>query len=264
MNKIVITGGSGVLGSALARKLQVQNPDFLTISRSRSKTNHYSPTTEVPDLPWQYADLLTGEGLDEALTGRDTVFHLASIPRQTNHDHPETKLMQNLLKAAKNKGIWHLIYISIVGVDKIPLPYYRAKLEAEQLLQQSGVPYTILRATQFHPFLDAIMGLLLKWPVGLVPKKFKVQPISIESVVQELINIGEMEPQHKVLNIGGPEVLDFGEVAKLWQEYHDTSKPVINIPIIGKLMKTVANGGLLCEETAPDSITWEAYLQQNI
>lgn len=264
MNKIVITGGSGVLGSALAKKLQEQNLDFLTVSRSRSKTNHYSQTTKVLDLPWQYADLRTSEGLDEALTGRDTVFHLASIPKQTNNDHPEIKLMQNLLKASKNKGVRHLIYISIVGVDKIPLPYYRAKLEAEQILARSGVPYTILRATQFHPFLDAIMGLLLKWPVGLAPKKFKVQPISIEAVVQELIHIGEMEPQHKVLNIGGPEVLNFGEVAKLWQEYHDTSKPVINIPIIGKLMKTVANGGLLCDEKSFDSITWETYLQQHI
>ncbi|MBK7872519.1 MAG: NAD(P)H-binding protein [Saprospiraceae bacterium] len=262
MKKALITGGTGVLGSALAKELQIQNLDFLAISRSRDKINHYNSTTEVSDLPWQCADLMTGEGLEQALIDVDTVFHLASIPKQTNEDHPELKLMENLLNAARKKDVQHLIYISILGVDRVPMPYYRAKLEAEKILQKSGIPYTILRATQFHEFLEAIINLCLKLPIGLVPKKFKVQPISLEAVVQALIKISENEPQHKILNIGGSEVLNFGEAAKLWLEYHHKSKPVINIPIMGKLMKSIANGGLLCQEVAPDSITWETYLQE--
>ncbi|MBD2754351.1 SDR family oxidoreductase [Spirosoma validum] len=260
MNKILIIGGSGVLGSAVVHTLQTERIDFLTGSRNQLKKDSYSTVNQSTEIPWTRVDLVTGEGLPKALIGVDTVLHLASAPGKIGHEFFETVITRNLLSALKQSTVKHLIYSSIVGVDKIQYSYYRAKREAELLIQESQLPYTILRATQFHDLVDAALGKLMSLPIGFIPKKLLDQPIDVGSVAQKLYQLTQTGPQQTIINLGGPQVLDAGTLVKQWMRYRKISKPIIPIPILGSLMKSFARGEHTCPEKAFDSKTWETYL----
>lgn len=147
-----------------------------------------------------------------------------------------------------------------MGVDKIQYSYYRAKREAEGLIQESRVPYTILRATQFHDLVDFALSKLMSLPIGFVPNKLLDQPIDVASVAQELCRLAQAGPQQTILNLGGPQVLDAGTLTQGWMKYRKISKPIVLIPIIGSLMKSFALGEHTCLEKAVGSKTWEEYL----
>ncbi|WP_420151205.1 SDR family oxidoreductase [Spirosoma sp.] len=262
MNKILIIGGSGVLGSAVVATLQTERIDFLTGSRTQLKKDSYSAVNQSTEIPWTRVDLVSGEGLPKALAGVDTVIHLASAPGKIGHEFFETVITRNLLNALKQSDVRHVIYMSIVGVDKIQYSYYRAKREAEILIQESGLPYTILRATQFHDLVDFALSKLLSLPIGFVPKQLLDQPIDVEPVAQELFRLAKAGPQHNILNLGGPEVLDLGTLAQRWMNYRNVSKPIIPIPTISNLMNSFARGDHTCTEKAVGSKTWDDYLSK--
>lgn len=133
MTNILITGGTGTLGKALSKLLTSQNITHTIGSRNNTtnKTN------------WIKLDLLNKIGIKEAIKDKNTIFHLATDIKK------DSVITQNLLEALENKEMIHFIYISIVGINKVPLTYYKRKLISENLIKQSGIPYSILRATQF-------------------------------------------------------------------------------------------------------------------
>lgn len=262
MKKVLVIGGSGVLGSAVVNTLQTNQVPFLIGSRSQIKKDSYSTVNQSTETPWTHVDLISGDGLPEALAGIDTVFHLASGPGKIGREPFETVITRNLLKALKHSDVKHLIYSSIVGVDKVQYSYYRAKLEAERLIQQSQVPYTILRATQFHNLVDFAISKLMSLPIGFIPKKLLDQPIDVDPVAQKLYQLAQADPQRQIFNLGGPEVLDAGVLTQRWMKYRKVSKPIIPIPIIGGLMKSFAKGDHTCSEKATGSKTWDAYLAE--
>src|SRR3990172_2973042 len=143
---ILVTGGSGGLGSELVPRLAAGHTVRILSRRPRPP----SATTE-----WAQGELATGEGLAEAVAGVDMIVHAASSPFGKTRQ-VDVEGIRRLLPAAA-PATPHLFYISIVGVDRIPFPYYRAKLAAEKLVEEPAVPYTILRATQFHTLIDRLL-----------------------------------------------------------------------------------------------------------
>ena len=262
MNKVLVIGGSGVLGSAVVNELQKNQANFLTGSRHQIKTDAYSTVNRATDIPWQQVDLITSEGLSASLVGVDTVMHLASGQGKIGQEPFEVAITRNLLKAVRQSDVTHLIHVSIVGVDKIPYAYYKAKFDTEASIRESQVPYTILRATQFHDFVEFGLSKLLSLPIGFVPKKLRLQPIDLDAVVQKLYQIAEAGSQNTILNLGGPEVYELGTLAKIWMQYRRMSKPIIPIPILGSLMHSIAQGNATCPEKAIGSKTWEDYLAE--
>jgi uncharacterized protein YbjT (DUF2867 family) len=126
-------------------------------------------------------DLATGDGLDADLASVRTVLHLASSPKS------DADAAATLIDAARRAGTEpHLIYISIVGIDRIPLPYYRAKLEVERLVEASGLPWTALRATQFPDLLVSLFGSLAK---GVA-----FQPVDVHDVAERLVDLPAGSP----------------------------------------------------------------------
>lgn len=251
---MLITGGTGLLGKALVNILETAELPYTITSRN-------PPVDPFPKSRWQKLDLATGNGLKEALKRIDTIFHLAS---DTKHYDPRIDLdgTQSLLEAAKRENVEHFIYISIVGVDKIPIKYYRIKLQAEKLIEASGLPYTILRATQFHDFVDKTLKRFLKFPIGILPKKVKIQPIDTAVVAKVLFELYHQGAEQAILNIGGPQVLEVGALARDWLQAKSLRKPVFNLPLFGELGRSLRAGGLTCREKADHSISWKAWLQQ--
>ena len=150
-NQILVTGGTGSLGSRVVNRLSEAGDKVRVMSRYR-----HANTIR--------GDLLTGEGLEEAVEGVSTIIHCASSSlrktRQVDVDGT-----RRLLWAAERAGVSHLLFVSIVGVDRNPyFPYYRMKLETERIIEHSEVPWTILRATQFHRFVLRLIQTLDRLP----------------------------------------------------------------------------------------------------
>ena len=248
----LITGASGLLGRAVVHELRREGP--ILAGRSR-------PTGD--DLEWRPLDLKTLAGLPEAVRGIRTIQHIASATR--GYDRKvDVEGTRALVEAARKEGVEHFVYISIVGIDRVPLDYYRFKLEAEKVIVESGIPYTILRATQFHEFVDMLTTRLLRFPVGFLPKQIRIQPVETAAVAKRMAEIGSRAPQNAVLEIGGPESFDWGTLAGKWLRATGHRRFVIGLPgrLLGKGVRSAMEGGLLTDERATDSISWDEYLSR--
>jgi uncharacterized protein YbjT (DUF2867 family) len=232
--KVDVTGGQGTLGVHAVRALAERGHEVQSLSRRTG------------------FDLATGVGLNDALEGVDLVLHAASdVGRIGARDARQTS---NLLDACGE--ITHLLYISIVGIDKIPYRYYRHKLECERIIEKSGVPYTILRATQFHELIDWVFTHLSRWPVAPLPTKAMAQPVAAAEVACRCADLLEGEPLGRAPDFAGPEVLTVPEMLKLWPE----RIRVVPIPTIGRVMKAFRAGLNTAPEHAEGLLTFEEYL----
>src|SRR5258705_5165624 len=146
MSRILVTGGTGVLGGELFSRLQQAG------HRPRIMSRKSHPADLGTRLEWAQADIMTGQGLAAAVTGVDAIIHAASNAR-SNTQQTDVEGTERLVKAANAAKVAHLIYISIVGIDRIPYSYYKSKLAAEQIIQSGNVAWSILRATQFHDLI---------------------------------------------------------------------------------------------------------------
>lgn len=220
MSTILVTGGTGGLGRPTVELLRAAGHDVRVLSR-----------TSGPHI----GDLATGSGLEAALSGVDTVLHLATSRWK---DSAQTRA---LLEAARRAGVAHLVYISIVGIEDNPYPYYRDKLACERLIESSGIPYTILRATQFHDFVGGFLKAQRRMPMLLV-LDVPDQPIAVPEVAQRLVELAEAGPSGRVADIGGPEHRTLRELAQDWQLAHGTRKPIWTLRLPGKTVAAFKTG----------------------
>src|SRR3990172_12933053 len=153
MSRVLITGGTGVLGSEVASRLAPAGYTVRVMSRRAAPA-------EGARTEWAQAQIETGEGLAEAVAGVDVIVHAASSPFRRTRE-VDVEGTRRLLEVARAAGVAHFVYISIVGIDRIPLPHYKAKLAAERLIEESAVPYSILRAPQFFTLMDDFLRNLL-------------------------------------------------------------------------------------------------------
>jgi uncharacterized protein YbjT (DUF2867 family) len=196
--KIVVIGGAGVLGSKVVQKLQDYGHDAIAAS----------PRTGVNSI--------TGEGLSDALTGADVVVDASNSPSFDDDPVMEffTKSTTNLVAAAKSAGVGHYIAMSIVGCDQLPESgYLRAKAVQERLVETAGIPYSIVRATQFAEFTDAITASLTVGDEVRVPDAL-IQPIATTDLAEEVARVAEGQPLNGIENVGGPEKISFEQMAR--------------------------------------------------
>ncbi len=151
--------------------------------------------------------------------------------------------------------------MSIVGIDKVPIDYYRQKLASEQAIKESPLPYSILRATQFHEFIDQLLSNFLKAPIGLLPKKALAQPIQTDVVAAELHRMALAPACDSTIEIGGAETLSFQQLASAWLRRTGKKRWIINLPLWGTLGRSLRGGGLTTSHVRGESIRWEQWLQ---
>jgi uncharacterized protein YbjT (DUF2867 family) len=247
--EILVTGGTGVLGSKVVERLRSVGIEPRVLSHS------VRPGTIVGDLQ-------TGEGLEAAVSGVDTIVHCASSPfrkaRQTDVDGT-----QRLLDAASKAGVSHLVYISIVGIDRAQsYPYYQVKLETERLIEGSPIPNTILRATQFYDLVFMAVRALARLPVVPVPKGLVGQPIDAGEVADRMVELTLSEPAERVEDVGGPEVRTMDDIVRSYLEVTGSRKKVVPFPLPGKTARAIRSGALTCPENRYGKIRWEEFLHE--
>ena len=251
--KLLVTGASGVLGREVL--IAAQSTGIAVRATSRRPAAGHTGREE-----WMQADLATGQGIDEAVRGCDAIVHAASDPRQAAA--VDVDGTRRLLEAAGRASIRHLVLVSIVGIDEVPFSYYKQKLAAEQIVGAAGVPFSILRATQFHSFLDQMIAAAARVPlVHPVPGGFLVQPVEASEVAEQLMRCIADGPRGRVTDFGGPEVLSFKDAAVQWQEARQVRKRIVPVPVPGPMARALRAGKGTAPQGARGAITWGEWLK---
>lgn len=251
--KILVTGGTGALGQQVVPLLAGRGAAVRILSR-RSR--------EVEGVEAVRGDMVTGEGLAEAVRDVDVLVHCASDPR---HWHGDVEGTSRLLDAAKGASRPHVVYVSIVGVDRIPFGYYRAKLAAETLVRDCGLPWTLLRATQFHDLVLQLVAAVAKPPVVVVPKGMVAQPVDTRDVAQRLASLALSEPAGRVPDFGGPRVWSVQEAVRAYlAAAHVRRKIVVSVPLPGKTARAFRAGWNLVRDGETGTKTFDEFLAQRV
>ncbi|MDH6463994.1 uncharacterized protein YbjT (DUF2867 family) [Micromonospora sp. A200] len=196
--KLTVIGGTGLIGSQVVQKLTAAGHEA------------------VPAAPSTGVDLITGEGLDQALEGADVVVNVSNSPTfdEASLGFFRTS-MTNLLAAGERAGVRHQVILSIVGVDQVPqLDYYRAKTLQEELLRQGPTPYSIVRATQFFEFMNATMSWTSDDTTVRLPAT-RIQPMATADIVDEVVDVSIGSPLNGIRNIAGPDVFALDDLGRL-------------------------------------------------
>jgi uncharacterized protein YbjT (DUF2867 family) len=190
----------------------------------------------------------------------DAVLHLASNPRQPSEDAHATR---RLLDAAAEMDVRHLVYVSIIGVDRIPYPYYEAKRAVERMVMDGRTPWTILRVAQFHSFVDFLFaGAAARYPlVFAVPAGWWVQSVADVEVADRLIDVLRDGPAGRLRDCAGPEILRVSAAARTWAEIRRVRKPVIPVPIPGAVARAFRTGANTAVDADRGTITWRTWLE---
>jgi uncharacterized protein YbjT (DUF2867 family) len=250
---VLVTGGTGVLGRYVVTMLRSQG------HRARILTRN--PKGHVDAVQ---GDLTTGGGIVKAVAGIDAIIHAASATSQvTKAQSIDVLGTRRLLAMAREAGVSHVVYVSIVGIEGVSYPYYKAKLAAEAIVEENIVPWSILRATQFHTLMETFLEAFSKPPfVAAVPFNWQFQPVDPSEVAARLVEAVAEKPAGRLPDFGGPEVRDFKSIAKSWLKARKLGKRLIPLPLPFKFSRQVASGYLLAPDHKDGKITFEQYLEE--
>ena len=243
MSAVLIAGGTGHVGKPTVNALRAAGHEVRVLSR---KTG--------PGLTT--GDLLTGDGIAQALDGADVVVHVATGGGSGKKD---IGMAQTLFDACRAAGVGHVVLISIVGADLIPFGYYNQRVEIERRLVASDLPYTIQRATQFHSFVDGIFSAQRFMPVLLAPA-MSVQPIDVVEVGRRLSELASGPASGRVPDIGGPQRLTGRELARAWASATGSRRRIVGLRLPGKTFAAFAAGHNMVPGPSFGHNTFASYL----
>ncbi|MEU6810182.1 SDR family oxidoreductase [Streptomyces sp. NPDC046831] len=229
--RIAVVGGTGLIGSQVVKELNAAGHEALPHSLSTG------------------VDVVSGRGLDEAVAGAEVVVNLTNSPTFDEASLAFFRTsMDNLLAAAHRGGAGHFVILSIVGADRVPeLDYYRAKVLQEQLLAAGPIPYSIVRATQFMEFVDAVLSWTSDGGTVRLPAT-PIQPIAAKDVAHAVAEVAAGAPLGGIRNVAGPEVFPLDELGRLTLSRKGDHRTVLTDPTAG--MFAAVKGDVLTDTGA--------------
>lgn len=256
---ILVTGGTGTLGRQVVARLRSSGQPVRILGR------HSSEVDAGAELV--LADLATGEGVDAALSGVEVVVHCAGSAKG------DDLKARTLVDAAARAGVRHIVYISVVGADATPIEgridramfgYFGAKHAAERVIAESGIPWTTLRATQFHDLTFKTLEQLAKLPVMPIFSGFSFQPVDSGEVADRLVELALGDPAGLAPAIGGPRVYPMDELARSYLAATNRRRPIMPMPVFGAAARAQKGGANLAPDRAVGRRTWEQFLAEKV
>jgi uncharacterized protein YbjT (DUF2867 family) len=246
--EVLVTGATGTLGHRVVCEATEAAHKVRALSRK--------PRVGYTGVHWTQGDLLSGEGIDAALDGIDTVIHCATQGTRAKDLVSAT----NLISAARRAKTANIIYVSIVGIDRIPLPYYRVKLRVEEALAASGLGHTINRVTQFHDLVETSFSAQRYSPALFALKGVRFQPIDTRDVAKHLVSLIDGGPAGRVDDIGGPAVLGHDDLGRIYLNAQGSRRRVISLPLPGGIIAGFKAGANLAPANPIGTITFAQHL----
>jgi uncharacterized protein YbjT (DUF2867 family) len=257
--QILVTGGTGTLGRLVVPLLLDAGRNVRVLSRGRGEAED--------GIELVTGDLDTGEGIDAAVEEAEIIVHLAGSSKGD-----EIKTL-NLVKAVSRAGAPHLVYISVVGADRVPVEsridramfgYVASKLAAERVVAESGLPWTTLRATQFHDLMLTTARQMARLPVVPVPSGVRFQPVDTGEVAAELVELALGAPAGLVPDVAGPRVYEMADLVRSYLRASGKRRPIVPVRLPGKAAKAFRAGANLAPERAVGRRTWEEFLAERV
>jgi uncharacterized protein YbjT (DUF2867 family) len=261
MNKdglILVTGGTGGLGHRVVPRLRAAGRNVRVLSRRRHDS--------ADGIEYVTGDLTKGEGVAAAVEGAEIVLHCAGTGRIKD----DTAQARNLVRAAQRAGVPHILNISVVGADRIPVKtvmdrsmfaYFAAQRAVEVVIEESGLPWTNLRAAQFHDgFILVMVRGMSSLPVVPMPSGFRFQPIDADEVAARLADLTLGPPAGQVPDIAGPKIHDAEYLLRSYLAAVGKRRWIVNIPVGGGAAAAIRAGANLAPDHAVGQRTWEEFL----
>jgi uncharacterized protein YbjT (DUF2867 family) len=253
MKPILVTGGTGTLGREVVALLLDAGHEVRVVSRRARPAGGPAHTMSMA------IDLRSGKGIDAVVAGVGAIIHCASTA-----GGGDVKAARNLIAAARRANVPRLVYVSIVGVDRVPLRYYRAKFEVERLIQHSGLEWAILRTTQFHDLVLRLAKASARSPVMIVPAGTSVQPIDAGEVAGRLVELATTARAGRVPDIGGPQVRSARDLARAYLRASGRHRLVLQVRLPGAAFRGYRQGDHLAPDRAVGRVTFEEFLAERI
>jgi uncharacterized protein YbjT (DUF2867 family) len=256
---ILVTGGTGTLGREVVPRLRNTGREVRVLSRhGRADEDGVRHLT---------GDLATGEGVEPAVDGVETIVHCAGTARG------DQVKARHLVEAASRAGVRHLVFISVVGADRMPVVsgidramfgYFAAKRAAEQVIAGSRLPWTTLRATQFHDLILMTVRALARLPVVPVPAGWRFQPVDARDVADRLVELALGAPAGLVPDLGGPRIYELAELVRSYLRATDRHRLIVPLRTPGRAARAVRAGANLAPDQAVGRRTWEEFLAERL
>jgi len=266
MPSILVTGGTGTLGRRVVPRLRQAGCQVRVLSRrGRAATLLSGAATE--GIEYVTGDLTTGDGIEAAVQGIEIIVHCAG-----SNQHDEDKAAV-LVRAAARAGARHIVHISVVGADRVPVvsaidramfTYFLSKLAAERVVAECGLPWTTLRATQFHDLLLLVTQAMAKLPLIPLPAGFQFQPVDAGEVAAHLAELALGAPAGLVPDIAGQKVYPVAELIRLYLAATHRRRPLISLWLPGQGARALRAGANLAPDRAVGQRTWEAFLADRL
>lgn len=250
----LVTGGTGTLGRLVVPLLRAAGEDVRVLSRKARPA--------AGGVHYVAGDLETGRGLGEAVQGVDKVVHLAGSAKGDGGK------ARRLLAALEPTGVKHLVYISVVGADRVPVVsrtdramfgYFAEKRAAELQVASSGMPFTILRSTQFHDAMLTVVRQLVKMPVVPVPSGVRFQPVDTGEVAALLARLALGHPAGLVKDVGGPTTYAMADLVRTHLRARGRHRLLVPMRMPGRAARAIRGGANLCPDSSLGGRTWEAF-----
>ncbi len=248
---VLITGATGTLGHRVVCEATDAGHKVRALSRK--------PRVGYTGVHWAQGDLLSGAGIDEALDGIDTVIHCATQGSRGKDVVSAT----NLISAARRAETDNIIYVSIAGIDRIPLPYYKTKLRVEEALAASGLGHTIIRVTQFHDLIETTFSAQRFSPALFTIKDVRFQPIDTRDVAAHLVPMIDDGPAGRVDDIGGPAVFGHDKLGRMYLTSRGSRRRVVSLPVPGGIVAAFKTGANLVPANPVGTIGFAQYLARS-
>jgi uncharacterized protein YbjT (DUF2867 family) len=246
--ELLVTGATGTLGQHVVDAALAAGHRVRALSRGNR--------TYPGGASGHRGDLLANAGLGPAVAGVDAVIHCATQPTGDK----DVVSTGHLIDAVRAAGVGHIVYVSIVGIDRIPLPYYRTKLRAEELLAASGMGHSILRATQFHDLVERTFSAQRFSPVLWALRGVRFQPIDTRDVAARLVELAAAEPAGRVPDIGGPGVHHHTELGRMYLTARGSRRPMVGLYLPGRIAAGYRSGANLAPDNRIGTTGFAEYL----
>lgn len=257
---ILVTGGTGTLGRRLVPRLKHAGREVRVLTRR--------DRADEAGVRYLTGDLASGTGIEPAVDGVAAIVHCAG--GNTGDD----ALTRTLVRAVRARGgSPHLVYISVIGADRVPIDsavdrnmfgYFGSKLATERVVAESGLPWTTLRAAQFHDLLLMVARQLAKPPVVVVPAGSRFQPVETDEVAARLVELALGEPAGLVPDLAGPHVRSAADLMRAYLRAAGRRRPILPVRLPGKAARAVRDGAVLASGQATGTRTWEEFLADRV